>query len=727
MRYLSYFIIALFSVVTNIFAADWSGKEIYPARTKTIDGKVYFAISTPEELAWFINNKSDTLNAQLQNDIIVYSGILDTSKTKPWLTRNWDYGSEDTDAGSLRGVFDGAGHTISGLLVEPRYTNETYFGASLFAQVNASAVVKNLTLKNISPWGYSNFGGIAYYNEGSIINCHLENNVTFFNAKSFGGIVFLNHGLVSGCTNSADLAMPEGDTTSVLHFAGVVANNNAHGTVLYCVNEGNISSRATYAAGVVAENYAQVQKSNNEGDVNNAGSYTGGIVGMNFADSAIYVLDSLTNSGNITSDADFSQVGGIAGYSTRCRIMNSKNTGHIKGKYSVGGIVGEGPSSAWGVSTNLENTGDVEVISAYGREEGTAGGIAGSFEDRLEYARNSGTVTGTGYRTFVGGITGLMGFMSSAYYLENEGSVSCSVSGECDIGGIAGYNSFESFMIHSKNSGTVNARAVYQTTDTILECAKIYAGGISGRGLGGSKINAAENFGKITASSSDSLYIGGVSARLSGAASVRNLGNIEAHAKYLILGGIVGFASSLQGSYNVAKSITYTIDAGIADTTIGILTGVVYSKPTACGYLKSADYSDLPAMGNRTDSLDSFRFSEEEMKTETFAAYLNSTKADTSFHNRWFYAGDYPIFADSVYVSSFKTKARPVLNLNLYVSDHTIHILNGKQELPFAVVDLRGHIIKRGRIASPDESIQISRSGVYFVKTGSKVQRVLIK
>lgn len=730
MRSFSYYLIAFLAFAIGTFAADWSGKQTYPAKTKTIDGKIYFAISTAEELAWFINNKSDTLNAQLQNDIVVYSGKLDTSKTKPWITRYWDLYFEDTNAGSLRGIFDGAGYKISGLLATSKYKDKD-FGASLFAEVADSAVVKNLTLENISPWGYFYFGGITYYNRGSIINCHLSNNVTFQAATNFGGIAYLNYGLVSNCTNSADLASSLEDTTYVLHFAGIVANNNGKGKVLYCVNKGNISTNATYAGGVVAENYRLIQKSSNEGDVNNVSnasshsSYTGGIVGMDFADSVIFVFDSLTNSGNITSDINFSQVGGIVGYSSS-PIMNSKNTGNIKGIAYVGGIAGKSLSGSI-ISTNLENTGNVEVVSPYGNTVGMAGGIAGSLKRRLEYARNSGTITGTGYRTFVGGIAGENDVINGTYYLENEGSISCSVTGQCDIGGIAG-RAYR-YMIHSKNSGTVNAKAVYQTTDTILTGAKVYAGGIIGYGQ--EIVRAAENFGKITASSSDSLYAGGVSGYSGvGAASVRNLGDIEAHAKYLILGGIAGRAGSLQGSYNVAKSITYTVDGGgIADTTIGALVGVLYSKPTACGYLDLTNYPNLPAMGNKADPSDSLRFSESEMKTETFASYLNSTKADTSFYNKWVYAGDYPIFADSVYVPvvSFKTKATPVPKFELQVSNRSIHILNGKLMSPFVVVDLQGRIMKRGKIAGSNECIQISKSGVYFIKVGSQAKKVLIK
>lgn len=239
MRSFSYYLIAFLAFAIGTFAADWSGKQTYPAKTKTIDGKIYFAISTAEELAWFINNKSDTLNAQLQNDIVVYSGKLDTSKTKPWITRYWDLYFEDTNAGSLRGIFDGAGYKISGLLATSKYKDKD-FGASLFAEVADSAVVKNLTLENISPWGYFYFGGITYYNRGSIINCHLSNNVTFQAATNFGGIAYLNYGLVSNCTNSADLASSLEDTTYVLHFAGIVANNNG---------KGNISTNATYAGG----------------------------------------------------------------------------------------------------------------------------------------------------------------------------------------------------------------------------------------------------------------------------------------------------------------------------------------------------------------------------------------------------------------------------------------------------------------------------------------------
>jgi hypothetical protein len=49
----------LLAISFNAFAAAWTGANVEPASTKTIDGKKFYVVSTPEELAWLavqVNN-----------------------------------------------------------------------------------------------------------------------------------------------------------------------------------------------------------------------------------------------------------------------------------------------------------------------------------------------------------------------------------------------------------------------------------------------------------------------------------------------------------------------------------------------------------------------------------------------------------------------------------------------------------------------------------------------
>ena len=150
-------IISLMFFGSSAFA-DWDGSSSKPKNTREIDGKVFYEISSPEELAWFaeqVNGGKSAINAILTNDI---KFMDDTSKTS----------SKDcTPIGKystvmFNGIFDGAEHTIYGL--------SSWRG--VFGYTDTVAIVKNLKLSKssvIHP-GYAG-GGIVSLNKGFIFNC----------------------------------------------------------------------------------------------------------------------------------------------------------------------------------------------------------------------------------------------------------------------------------------------------------------------------------------------------------------------------------------------------------------------------------------------------------------------------------------------------------------------------------------------------------------------------
>lgn len=238
----------------SAFAANWTGSTSEPENTKKIDGKVFYVITSAEELAWFaaqVNSGKSTINAVLANDI---KFMTDTSKTS---SVNWTPIGEDSTA-MFNGTFDGAGKTIYGL-----YCSGSHF-SGIFGVTGSNAVVKNVTcVKNsILP---SYLGGIVAYNNGRIENCENSGTVIFkreYFSGIIGGIAGRNDGMISGCTNNGTVSGRRVCNNSAeydLIYLGGIAGRNVE-MISDCINSGTVSSSTvgsfflgSYSSGLVAK------------------------------------------------------------------------------------------------------------------------------------------------------------------------------------------------------------------------------------------------------------------------------------------------------------------------------------------------------------------------------------------------------------------------------------------------------------------------------------------
>lgn len=117
-------------------AANWMGLSSKP-KTKVIEGKVFYEITSAEELTWFaeqVNDSKVAINAILANDI---QFMNDTNKTS---SVNWTPIGKDTTV-KFNGIFDGDDHTIYGLYCK----QEKYAG--IFGVTDRGALVKNVSSK----------------------------------------------------------------------------------------------------------------------------------------------------------------------------------------------------------------------------------------------------------------------------------------------------------------------------------------------------------------------------------------------------------------------------------------------------------------------------------------------------------------------------------------------------------------------------------------------------
>lgn len=232
-------------------------------------------------------------------------------------------GEEFTPIPTFGGIFEGGGHTVSGLSITG---NGSYLG--LFRYVQDGGIVRDLTVKgNVSPSGSAQYiGGIAGSNSGMIDNC------------KFVGVCYGKN-----CV---------GSLTGVNEQSGLIFNCSAEG-VTYAEH---------YAGGIAGQNYGTIESCSNSCSVNTRIDL---MDNMKLEDISVETLTTTEDA------ADITDIGGIAGVSEGV-LLNNRNMGDIgyqhKG-YNIGGIVGRQS----GYISGCINYGKI-----YGRKE--IGGIVGQME-----------------------------------------------------------------------------------------------------------------------------------------------------------------------------------------------------------------------------------------------------------------------------------------------------------------------------------------------------------
>ena len=231
------------TIVTD-FAAG-SGTESAP-----------FLISTPEDLQTMSGRYDYGAYYKLTNDIDLTEWIETNSPADGWIPV------------TLRGTFDGGGHTISGLWCD----SVSYAG--LFSEIILGAVAKNI--KITIPEGKaicgSNAGGIAGRNKGSITYCTVTGTVQGIDYA--GGIAGSDYATIGNCMFTG--------TVQGIDYAGGIAG--AGGASIYkCYTSGDIiaSGIECYVGGIVGGSVNSISDCYSTADVTSKylNSYAGGIIG----------------------------------------------------------------------------------------------------------------------------------------------------------------------------------------------------------------------------------------------------------------------------------------------------------------------------------------------------------------------------------------------------------------------------------------------------------------
>ena len=206
----------------NIGVNDWDGDDIpltagEAIEPYTIEADGSYTVYTAEGLqAWRkAINSENTINCTLAADIDM------TGQTLPRMdVRNF-------------GVFDGNGHTITGL-------------KDCLVHWNEGGTIRNLTL--VEPTITTNrTGAVAGTNYGTIENCHVVGGSVVSQGSWCGGIVGANDGTIRACSSSTAV-------TAYLFEAGGIAGIST-GTILACYATGSVTASGGYIGAIAGEHH----------------------------------------------------------------------------------------------------------------------------------------------------------------------------------------------------------------------------------------------------------------------------------------------------------------------------------------------------------------------------------------------------------------------------------------------------------------------------------------
>ncbi len=269
-----------------------------------------------------------------------FEGVTFTLTKDIKLTQEWTPIGSDSSV-SFAGIFDGDGHTISGVEIVSNETNTGFFGY-------LTGEVRNLTIEGTVESTSGDCGGIAgeLDSSGRITECVSDMDIS---ARSkTGGIVGNNNG--GTITDSINKGVVKGT-----YKVGGVVGENWGGTIERCGNEGTVSSSvrgvATFGTGGVAgrsvASDAVISECYNTAPINSATEATGGVVGYTNAEHSTVVNSYST--GDITikkidETREFSEAwaGGVVGVvgTDGVIIANCYGAGDISGADVTGGVIG---------------------------------------------------------------------------------------------------------------------------------------------------------------------------------------------------------------------------------------------------------------------------------------------------------------------------------------------------------------------------------------------------
>jgi filamentous hemagglutinin family protein len=365
------------------------------------------------------------------------------------------------------GTFAGLGNTISDINISQTVADAQFSDTGqaaagfvgFFGQIGSTAVVRDLTLSNVSVTGGLGMvvGGLAGFSDGQISNVHVSGQVTggdVDTANSFlvdgGGLVGLASGSITNSSAAVNVTVGIGTAGGLVGVAqpgASITNSSASGAV--SVDADLTGSRTVMAGGLIGNvagtNASHVTLSGDfaTGSVNGGQqTFDGGFAG---AITQATVSNSYATGAVIGGPASYA--GGFVGSVDNSTITTSYASGAVS--QAVGGVASTAPDRIGGFAGYIGALASVSLSYADGAVTTKAGPdaadatLAGGFVGDLDqtgasvtdsYATGSVTLTGAGSAD-TGGFAGLVEEGASAQHVYASGAVAASAG---TVGGLAG-------------------------------------------------------------------------------------------------------------------------------------------------------------------------------------------------------------------------------------------------------------------------------------------------
>ena len=388
--------------------------------------------------------------------------LNDTSNFANWESEPpayvWDpigAASKDIERGyaDFRGVFDGQGHTISGLYsLSARLHDKEDTAGGLFGDADRAQIRNvNITDSMLIAAEMQNAGLLVGESSSSVIeNCHVSGRLIVNNVAASGGVA----GRVYG------------DVFADCSFSGSIVAENEH----TCANVGGVCG-ALHSTGERLVNYASIEVRNSPVMWD-----CGGVVGS----VSQAVLRDSVNNGDITVYGQSKSIGGVCGtvaasfgfardendklikVPENSEIINCINNGSVTAVESerVGGIAGGGSSVFQPTGTIIiqgcMNNGEIRGKEYVGGIVGEVFAEYGNYQ--LQQCVNTGSVTGS---TRVAGIVGSVNTTIGPSVIEgceNRGSVTATAEESGTAGGILGWGVDPTIWDKEGDSGSLTIR-----------------------------------------------------------------------------------------------------------------------------------------------------------------------------------------------------------------------------------------------------------------------------
>lgn len=292
-------------------AAKRLGVATLNVSTRADVGADAVSIATAKELAAFrdrVNNGETSLNAILTADIAL-------GKSETWTP----IGTSDT---MYAGIFDGNGHTISGL-------NVTGANNGLF-KMTGTATIQNLTISDSTIGDSSNSSLLGAFvgrikDSTTLINCHTTDTVTV-SGGAVGGLVggtdMANVAFTLTMERCSNAAVVSGSASSAqMGVGGLVGVLRNGATIKDCFNTGTVTNKSTYDSAAV-------------------GGLVGSVYNGNKLKTPLTLMD-VYNTGSITAaNSGTKYAGGLVGNAAwGFEMTNAYGTMTVKVGDSYGGII----------------------------------------------------------------------------------------------------------------------------------------------------------------------------------------------------------------------------------------------------------------------------------------------------------------------------------------------------------------------------------------------------